>query len=782
VNKYERIKATSFGLETYKKERRIIHLNWFILVGLFLFSSCKNEVKDYTKYVNTFIGTQHEGHCFPGATVPLGMVQVSPESYNDYYPGYEMDHVAGYQYNDPWIWGFTQTHLNGVGCPSMSDILLLPYCNSKIDPSERKNFRSTYDKESEEAYPGYYTVNLKDHHVNVELTATEHAAYHRYTFDSPENAKLLVDLQYGVSWDITTISENILEASQQFEDDFTLTGYRKAREWAHRDLYYVLQFNKKIAKVDTLKTPENKPEKAPRYLIEFEMEDNQLEVLVGLSTVGVDEAKKNLQAEISGWNTFDTVKTQAKEKWNKLLSLVEIEADNNNKVAFYTSLYHLYIQPNNIADIDGKYRGEDGTVKSSRIKKYYSTLSLWDTYRAANPMYTILTPSLVGEFITSMMDSYVHKPFDLSNPNEANKYLPRWQLWGKETHTMIGNHAVPVIVDAYLKGIESSIYDEEEVFEAIWSSVTKPHYRNHVELIDSFAYIPYDVQFSSIDDGRETVARLLENTYDDYCASLMANKLNKKDEFNFLNKRAAYYKNVYDTKSGFMRGKNAKGEFKTGIDPTEVVGEWVPGSDFTEGNAFHYLFHVQHDIPGLMHLMGGNDIFIEKLDSLFFTKTKPEVRTLVWNIFGTYGQYWHGNEPCHHLPYLYKYTNQPEQTDKLIKLLVEDYYHNTPDGLSGNDDCGQMSAWYMFANLGFYPVNPCGGEYLLGAPQIEEATINLPNGKKFTVKANHHSEENCIVQSVSLNGQLLNDYSINHSDIISGGKLVFEMGSETNRR
>ena len=395
-------------------------------------------------------------------------------------------------------------------------------------------------------------------------------------------------------------------------------------------------------------------------------------------------------------------------------------------------------------------------------------------------MYTILSPNLVSEMMTSMLDSYNNMSIDSQNPKEANRYLPRWQLWGKETHTMIGNHAVPVFVDAYLKGIKPKYYSDEETFEAIWSSVTKPHYRNHVELIDSFGYIPYDVKLSTIDDGRETVSRLLESIYDDHSAGLLADALGKKDEYDFLNNRSNYYKNVYDPESGFMRGKNVKGEFKKNVDPAEVVGEWLEGSEFTEGNAYHYQFHVQHDIPGLIDLMGGKDGFKEKLDSMFYSKSNPRVKTLVWNIDGFIGQYWHGNEPCHHVPYLYKFTDQPYKTDKTIRFLVEDFYQNKPDGLKGNDDCGQMSAWYMFSCLGFYPVNPCGGEYILGAPQLKEAAINLPNSKKFYIEANSLSDKNMIVQSVTLNGDKLERNYITHNEIMSGGKLIFQMGSDIN--
>lgn len=738
---------------------------------------CYPQGKNYTKYVDPFIGSQHEGHTFPGATAPFGMVQVSPESYNVYYKGFEMDHAAGYQYNDPLIWGFTQTHLNGAGCPSLSDILLMPYCGKRIDPSFRKNFASGYDKKKENAYPGYYSVYLSDHRVNVELTATKHAAYHRYYFEAPRSAQLLIDLQYGVSWDITTISNNILEASQNFEDDFTLSGFRKAREWAERKLFYVIKFNKKIKGKKLLLPPDNKAESAPRYILDFEMGDgNILEVMVGLSTVSVDQAKKNLQAEIEDWGTFDIVKSKTNKEWNSLLSKVVIEGTKDKKIAFYTSLYRMYIQPNNIADVDGKYRGENDSVYQSSTGKFYSTLSLWDTYRAANPFYTILNPGLVSDLISSMMDSYANKSTDFNNPIEANKYLPRWGLWGKETHTMIGNHAIPVIADAYLKGIRAgNKYTDAAVYDAVWTTATKPHYRNHVELIAKFGYIPMDVQLSKIDDSRETVSRLLESSYDNYCAGLFANSLKREDDRNVLMTRAGYYKNVYDKSSGFMRGKDSKGQFRKDVDISEVVGEWVPKSDFTEGNAWHYLFHVQHDVKGMIEMMGGKGIFVSKLDSMFYTNSKPEVKTLVWNIYGTIGQYWHGNEPCNHVPYLYKYTDKPYKTDAIIKYVVDSFYRTKPDGLKGNDDCGQMSAWYVFSVMGFYPVNPCGGNYVLGAPQVPSTSIILPNGNHFTILAEGLSDKKHFVKEVLLNGKRLERNFITHNEILRGGKLVFIM-------
>jgi len=736
-----------------------------------------NAVKDFTQFVNPFIGTLLEGHTFPGATSPMGMVQASPESYGTYYKGYEGYHVAGYQYNDPFIWGFTQTHLNGVGCPSLSDILLMPFCNRVIDPSDRANFRSSFDKANEQATPGYYAVLLNDNHVKVELTTDKHYTYHRYTFEDSKSAQLLIDLQYGVRWDMNSVSDNVLEASQTVEDDYTISGYRQGREWARRKLFYVIRFNKKIQDAKTL-TPPSSKEKAPRYLLHFDMKnDLNLEVMIGVSTTSIENAKKNLKTEQMGWGTFDQVKTKTNQEWNAILSKVEVKGDKDEMISFYTSLYHMYIQPNNIADVNGQYRAENDSIYQASSGKYYSTLSLWDTYRAAHPFYTILHPQIAGEIIASMMDNYSHKSVDKNNPKESNKYLPRWGLWGQETHTMIANHAIPVMVDAYLKGIQVPNYTKEQVYEAINTTATKPHYRNHTQLIDQYGYIPYDVQLSTIDDSRETVSRLLEGSYDDYCAGLYAKTLNLTDDTNFFMKRSQYYRNVYNPETGFMAGRNANGEFKKNVNPADIDGEWVAESDFTEGNSWHYLFHVQQDVPGMIQMMGGPMAVSAKLDSMFSPFAKPICTSSNWSILGTIGQYWHGNEPCHHVPYLYKFTDKPYKTDVLIKKVVDEYYENKPDGLKGNDDCGQMSAWYVFSCMGFYPVNPCGGDYVLGAPQLSYASLDLPNGKKFTMEAKNLSDPNCYVKVVKLNGKILDKKFITHQEIMNGGKLEFEMGA-----
>ena len=748
---------------------KITHL--FSTVALCsLFAACNSGIPDYTQFVNPFIGTLHEGHCFPGATLPSGMVQASPESHTAYYKGYEGDHVTGYQYTDSLLKGFTQTHLNGVGCPSMSDILLMPYCNRHIDATNLENFYSTYDKSKEIATPGYYAVDLIRNNVVAEMTTSEHATYHQYTYKDKQ-AQLLVDLQYSVSWDVTNLDEGVLESTDKFEGKRTLTGYRKTREWTQRKVFYVIEFSEDIQKIEKLN---NAPkEKASRYVLSFKLDDTkQLQVRVGLSTTSVEAAKANLYAEIPKWNTFNKVKKEAQDTWNKLLSRVELTGNKDQLTSFYTSLYHLYIQPNNIADVDGHFRTSNDSIYPATNGKYYSTFSLWDTFRAANPMYTILTPDFVAPMVASLMDSYKY----MEVPVGENRYLPRWYLWGRETNTMIGNHAVPVIVDAYLKELLPENCDLDSLWNPIYTSVTKTHYRNHVSLMEKYGYIPYDVKMDTCDDGRETVSRLLENIYGYYCASVLAEALGDKETSAELSRMKDLYMNVYNPETKFMVGRNSKGEFQN-VDPTEIVGEWLPNSSYTEGNSWHYLFHILHDVPNMIDMMGGEDCFAERLDSMFYTTSVPEVRTLVWKIIGTLGQYWHGNEPCHHVPYLYKYTMKGYKTDAIINFIVNHFYKNAPGGLKGNDDCGQMSAWYMFACMGFYPVNPISGEFILGAPQQPELTLHLKGNKEFKIIAENYSEKNIFVKEIYLNGLIVDLPFISYDDIMSGGTLKFVMQS-----
>ncbi len=761
--------------------KRGMILRYSICILFALLCGCKQklqEIVDYTQFVNPFIGTLHEGHCFPGATVPFAMVQPGPESHTAYYEGYEMDHITGYQYTDSLLKGFTQTHLNGVGCPSMSDILMMPYSRDIVgDENTPSSYYSDYDKDSEQASPGFYSVNLLRNGVKVSLTASPHVAYHQYCYSS-QNANLLIDLQYGVNWNISALNTHILDSSEAFEDDYTLSGYRLVKDWTIRKVYYVIKFNKKIVQKKILKAV--KGERARRYVLSFELgEDCILQAKVALSTTGIAGAKKNLEHEIPEWNSFAKIRSEAQAMWNKLLSKIDIKTDSEMMTVFYTSLYHLFLQPNNIADVDGRYRAENDSIYHSVGGRFYSTFSFWDTFRAVHPMYTILIPDSVGSFINSIFEGYLHKPTDIKNEAESNKYLPRWALWGRETNTMVGNHSIPVIVEAYMKGLLSDLYDMDDYYEAVLSSATKPHYRNHVELISKYGYIPYDVKINSYDDGRETVSRLLESIYDDYCAGVLAQQLGKDSIAEYMFNRSGYYRNVYNKQTGFMCGRDSKGVFKN-ENPAEVVGEWLPHSSYTEGNSWHYLFHVLHDIPGMIDLMGGKDSLANKLDSMFYAPNGPEVKTLVWKIIGTLGQYWHGNEPCHHVPYLYKFTDKSYKTDMIIHKLVNDFYKNAPDGLKGNDDCGQMSAWYLFSALGFYPVDPVSCQFVIGAPQIDRAILKLDGDRRLEIIIKKRSNDCFFVKEVYLNGKLLNRPYITYQEIMNGGKLVFTMYSRKN--
>lgn len=462
-----------------------------------------------------------------------------------------------------------------------------------------------------------------------------------------------------------------------------------------------------------------------------------------------------LKKENSGWD-FAKIKDEAYSTWNNLLSKVDVEGTNEQKTNFYTSLYHLYIQPNNIADIDGKYRGVDDKVYTSPSGAYYSTFSLWDTYRAAHPLYTILSPEKVDGFIQSMLSHY-----------KAQGFLPIWTLCGKENYCMIGNHSIPVIADAFLKGFNG--FDAEEAYRAVKMSSTQNHRNSDWTTYDKYGYYPFDIITV------ESVSRTLESAYDDYCIALMAKKLGKDEDYAYFMKRANYYKNLFDPGTKLMRGKDSKGHWRTPFNTFLLSHAGTAGGDYTEGNAWQYTWHVQHDVEGLIRVMGGKEAFATKLDSLFFLESTAKNSGFVSDVTGLIGQYAHGNEPSHHVAYLYMYAGQPSKTQSLIREIFDRFYLPKPDGLCGNDDCGQMSAWYLFSAMGFYPVNPCGGEYIIGAPQTDQVTIHLPGQKQFVVKAKNLSEANKYVSSVELNGHIIKDFRIKHSDIMKGGELVFVM-------
>ena len=716
--------------------------------------ACANKVSsdvdaggDFTQYVNPFIGTAFTGHTFPGATYPLGFMQPGPETGN-----YSWDYCSGYFYDDDRINGFSQNRLNGTGIVDLGDLLIQPFSGDI-----REDLSSGFNKSSEKATPGYYGVELTDNDVKVEVTTSPHVAFHRYTYNSQKEANVLADFQSGLVWSKDRAAIHVLDNEVNFESDRIITGYTTRTEWVRRTYYFVIEFDKPILSKEMLKQRDPR-EKAPRYILNFDMDGSSvLNMKVAMSTTSIEGAKANLAAEVTHWD-FDKVYEDAKNEWNKYLSRVQVEGSHNDKVNFYTSLYHLYIQPNNIADVDGSYVGPNREVAKSPTGKYYSTLSQWDTFRAAFPMYTILSPEIIDHLVNNMLEF-----------SEQQGHLPIWALMGQETYTMVGNHSVPMVVYAYLKGFNG--FDAERAYNEIKKSLTQGTHKNAGwELYDKLGYYPYDIA------KVESVSRTLEAGYDDYAAALMAQKLGKTDDYKFFINRSNFYKNHLDSETMSMRPKDSKGDWLTPFDPYQLAhADSHIGGHYTEGNALQYTWHVMHDIPGLIQHMGGKEQASKALDYLF--TTEQESTGQLSDVTGLIGQYAHGNEPSHHIAYLYMHLDRPHDTQRLIRQICKDFYQNKPDGLIGNDDCGQMSAWYLFSSMGFYPVNTVDGQYIFGAPQLSKATINLGNGNSFIMEAINLSEENMYIEKIELNGEPYKENFITHSDIMNGGKLTFYMSN-----
>ena len=700
---------------------------------------------DLTQYVNPFIGTAFTGHTFPGATYPLGMIQAGPQTGN-----FSWEYCSGYFYEDSLIQGFTQNRLNGTGCVDLGDLLVQPFAGEKRD-----NLDSHFDKATEKAGAGYYAVKLADNNVGVEITAAPHVAFHKYTFPKGEKANVLADFQSGLVWQDARIHTHVLESEVNFESEYVISGFTRRTEWVNRIYYYVIEFDKPIIDKELLE-PQSQFEKSSRYILTFGMDEAEtLNMKISMSSASVEGARANMAAEASDWN-FDAVYQNAKNEWNKYLQRVQIAGSNDDKVNFYTSLYHLYIQPNNIADVDGKYIGPSREVTQVPNKKYYSTWSQWDIFRAGFPMYTLLTPELIPEFINSMLEY-----------SEQKGHLPIWSLWGQETYTMIGNHSIPMIVGAYLNGTKG--FDAERAYAEIKKSINESkHYKSDWEMYDQYGYYPYDLI------KVESVSRTLECGFDDYCAALMAKELGKTEDYEFFMNRSNYYKNLYDTESQAMRPKDSEGNWLTPFDPYELAhADSSIGGHYTEGNALQYTWHVMQDIPGLIEVLGGKEEANKLLD--YFFNTEQGTTGTLADVTGLIGQYAHGNEPSHHIAYIYSYLDRPEETQRLVRQITTDFYKNKPDGLIGNDDCGQMSAWYMFSAMGFYPMNPVSGEFVFGAPQIPAAQINVGNGKVFSMEAKNLSEKNLYVEKIELNGELYTEKFITYADIMNGSSLVFYM-------
>ena len=693
------------------------------LAGVFLSTSCdpveKTDTKDYTQYVNTFIGAADNGHTFPGACYPFGMIQTSPVT-----GAVGWRYCSEYTYQDSLIWGFTQTHLNGTGCMDLGDILVMPVTGTRARAWDA--YRSHFPKDKEAATPGYYTVELSDPQVKAELTASIHAALHRYTYHKADSASLLIDLQHGPAWREEQYHSQVNSCEVNWEDAQTLTGHVNNTVWVDQDYFFVMKFNRPV--IDSLYLPMRETEKGKRIIATFDMKPGEeLMMKVALSTTSVEGAKKNLQAEIPDWN-FDGVKLAAHDEWNSYLSRIDVEGTDDEKTNFYTCFYHALIQPNQISDVDGMYR-------------------------AAHPFYTLMVPERVDGFVNSLIEQ-----------GEVQGFLPIWALWGKENFCMIGNHGVSVIAEAYRKGFHG--FDAERAFNMVKKTQTVSHpLKSDWEVYTKYGYFPTDLTKA------ESVSSTLESVYDDYAAADMARRMGKEEDAAYFAKRADYYKNLFDSQTNFMRPRNADGVWKSPFNPSDVGHAESTGGDYTEGNAWQYTWHVQHDVPGLIALFGGEKAFLNKLDSLFTVK----LETTQADVTGLIGQYAHGNEPSHHVTYLYALAGRPERTQELIREIFDTQYKNKPDGLCGNDDCGQMSAWYMFSAMGFYPVNPVSGDYVFGAPQLPKIVLHLADGKTFTVIAENLSKEHKYVDSIMLNGEPYTKNTISHEDILKGGTLVYKM-------
>lgn len=711
------------------------------VVFIFLIS-CQNFSQSLTDYVDPFIGTSGTGHTFPGAVAPFGMMQLSPDT------GIEgWDWCSGYRYEDKEIIGFTHTHLSGTGGADYGDILLMPTIGKvNIDP---KKYRSIIDKKTEKARPGYYSVNLMKHNIRVELTATSRAGLHKYSFPKSNSSNVIIDLNHG-------ISDKSIESKINIESKNTIVGYRRSKGWAENQIvYFVIEFSKPFINsgiaLDNKIQVGNKEAKGEnvKAFVSFNTSMNEIILAkVGISSVDIQGAKNNLTKELPDWN-FNQVKDQTESSWNDALSKIKIEGGTKEqKTIFYTSLYHSFIHPNILSDADGRYRGMDNKIHVADGYTQYTVFSLWDTYRALHPLFTLVQPERNIDMVKSLIAKY----------NESG-ILPVWELSSNETGTMIGYHSIPVIADAILKGFKN--FDVEKAYKAMLHSANMDHLG--LESYKKNNYVASDLE-------HESVSKTLEYAFDDWCIAMAAYKLGKREDYELFAQRALNYRNLFDGDSGFMRGKKSNGNWVSPFNPFEVT------RDFTEANAWQYSMYVPQDIEGLINLFGGDKKFINRLDETFSASSKLEGKMLS-DITGMIGQYAHGNEPSHHMAYLYNYTSEPWKTQKTVREILDNLYTDKTDGLIGNDDCGQMSAWYIFSAMGFYPVCPGSNQFVLGSPLFKKITISNSSGTEFVITSDNPTSENYYIKSLSLNGKLYKDSFITYDDIIRGGKLNFNLTS-----
>ncbi|HMR92523.1 MAG TPA: GH92 family glycosyl hydrolase [Chitinophagaceae bacterium] len=748
--------------------------------------AAQSQAGNLLKYVNPMIGTQRMGHVFPGATVPFGMVQLSPDT--DTVP-YAVDgrynpdvykYCAGYQYDDKTIVGFSHTHFSGTGHADLGDFLIMPTTGAlQLNPGTagkpEAGFRSRFSHDNETAEPNYYKVKLDDHNILAELTTTTRVGMHQYTFPKANDAHIILDLMSG----IYNYDEKNVWTFVRVENDTLVTGFRQTHGWGRtRVLYFAMSFSKPFKEYGSknfatrevyrgfwrkFDQSKNFPELAGKQLrmyFNFDTEEGEkLKIKFALSAVSTHGALLNLRTEAPGWD-FDAVKKQGQEQWQKELGKINITAPEQDKVNFYTSMYHAFINPTVYMDVDGRYRGLDQNIHEAKGFVNYTTFSLWDTYRALHPLYNIIQPKRNADAIQSMLAHY---------DQSTLKMLPVWSNSANENWCMTGYHAVSVIADAAVKG--NAGFDMEKALEACVTTARNRRY-DGLDLYMDMGYIP-------VDRNGTGVSTTLEYAYDDWAIAQLAKKSGRMDIYEEFIKRSENYKNVFDPASGFMRARLSNGHFRSPFDPLNTHGE-----GFIEGNAWNFSLFVPHDPAGLSALLGGRKKFTAYLDTLFnmhlpdkyFAATEDITRD------GIIGGYVHGNEPAHHVAYLYNWTDQPWKTQERVRMILKNQYHNGPDGLGGNDDTGQMSAWYIFSALGFYPVAPGAAVYQLGSPAVGAATLHLENGNTFSIEAKNQGEKNVYVQQAELNGKPLNRLTLSHEEIMNGGKLVFYMSAKKSGR
>lgn len=726
----------------------------FVSNTFFLIAQPQSKNLNLTQYVNPFIGTADHGHVFLGASVPSGFVQLGP---TNLITGDAWDWCSGYNYASNTIVGFTHTHLSGTGIGDLNDILLMPttdklFLTQGKEDNLNDGYVSTFSHSNESCKPGYYSVLLNKYNIKAELTATERVGFHQYTFPKDENANVLINLNFGVGWDATVI------AGAKVIDAYTIEGYRNSKGWANdQRIYFRATFSQPVLKTSfyqhqQLTSNENAEGNDLLVVLNFDVKKNKpLQVKVALSPTSTANAALNMKAELPGWD-FNAITKQANDKWNNELNKIKIDASNDVKKIFYTAMFHTLIAPEIFNDVNGDYLGTDKKIYKQASFTNYTVFSLWDTYRALHPFYTIVEPERINDLVQTMIAIY-----------QQQGRLPVWHLMANETDCMNGNHSIPVIVDAYLKGFRN--YDVNLAYEAV--KKTSMQTRAGMNFIQNLQYIPADTLI-------ETVANAMEYAIDDWCVAQFAKALNKTDDYNYFYTRSQLYKQYFDSTTQFMRGRLANGSWHEPFDP---VASNHRRDDYVEGNAWQYTWLVPQDPYGLINLFGGEEQFINKFDSLFTISSKLD-KDASPDISGLIGQYAQGNEPEHHVPYLYAFAGQPWKTAKLVRKICDTFYTSKTNGLCGNDDVGQMSAWYNLSAMGFYPVNPANGVYVLGSPLVNQAAIESPNGKVFKIIAVNNNDKNIYIQKAEWNGKPYTKSFITHTMITTGGELKLYMGNK----